>query len=364
MYLLLLLSLGFGDGSSLSSLIAKHKDTLDRIHAIDLVVEQTIGADKQTYGFIKLGDSQRGYIKGVNSGRPMFFDGSKDSKSQRVLSGFNPDKNLVLSPRNQIGISGDLGPLGFQGDQGMFFAHAILLLKIQTAYQGFLGLEELAKMASQCNHVGTERDGAKHFEVLECSLPGKGPEQTNQHFRVYLDESQDYLISRVVRSMEGIKRADSALVSGTQESVVVRFKRLNGIPFPMEAQTTTNMKIIRGEELPPVHSSAKVISVKLNEPIDESRLVTQFPKGLFVREFLNDPKGGKSFVTHYWGDGKPAKTFATRSEYDEFMKDFPLTIEMRKPFSWSWWVMGVVGLAIVLITGILLWARVRSSRIP
>jgi hypothetical protein len=134
----------------------------------------------------------------------MFFDGSKDSKSQRVLSGFNPDKNLVLSPRNQMGISGDLGPLGFQGDQGMFFAHAILLLKIQTAYQGFLGLEELAKMASQCEHVGTEMDGAKQCQVLKCSLPGKDPEQTTQHFRVYLDESQDYLISALYDRWKGL----------------------------------------------------------------------------------------------------------------------------------------------------------------
>lgn len=296
-----------GQVPSAESLVEKQEQALKQIHAMRATIECRVSRDagktwRLVYRFkvSRSGAKQRfrryfaaRLVDGEYQDSPDFGDFLETEDERLSVAGIDPDHPPVepvpiIDPdRERRGqrVSGRIAPAGPLVAGG--YMNQWMLPVLFTP--GMNTLRELLKFTGSVTPIeGRSLRGDRTWELRLKSRDG-------QAFRVTLDPRYGYMISK--SEMIFGKFVSSMHVDEFQE------------PKP----GIFIAKLVRDNERNPDQLVEYTINdLKVNEPVPDEEFNFRFPAGIPIDD-------DKKNVVHIWGGGKPARTFASHVEFNNWM---------------------------------------------
>jgi|GEM_PF-1773245 len=297
-----------------SAAIARHDESVRRISAYHLKIEthasegEVIGAPLvhlRTTEAFRDGVRHRvldrvlvdNDVKPLADSPGRVSDYSVDGYESRLMLGWDPEHPLALplemgrSAKEFSSIKCQIGPY----DPTAPIDETANILMLWQLAPGW----SLAKIAEACEIVEVPQADADvtRLKIVSTTSPELLPLGRSQWegMIIDLDHRHGWLISRM----------ETPVGSLNVVSTVTEFREgAPGLWYPAERQSMVGTDIV---------SKVKVIECQFNQPIDNTRLVTQFPEGARV-DVAPD-----NLTIHIWGQGKPERSFTSMTEYSKYM---------------------------------------------
>lgn len=290
-------------------------------------------------------------------GDGLFFDQLFEGGKVKQLKGRDPDKSVNIelgSPDRMVGVISEEAEAVFADKAQCYMMHRFRLL-LNDKDQSLLQLLRTAPAPATCEATVL---GMRPVYKLAIPVVGMTDSKTGilsyqgSKLIVFLDPARNFAACRVDCEIAPDAGLKSPAATQRIESIG-DWQEFDGAWFPLKTRIIVEMS---GKEA----SKHVVFSVSIrsvNRPLPRDAFDFEFPENLLVGEV--DASGKSRDAVHLIGsNGEIGRTFASRSELDEFGKK--LGIGIRSPGGrwptlaiWSA-IIGVVG-----IVAFVLWKRFR-----
>ena len=254
---------------------------------------------------------------------------------QATLYGPSEVRGLAISPKGGGDIKHPVmqGPIGW----GNSWKARLLLSPYYNTCQEWV---------KNCKVRDVKSSDEAHGPTRIVTLEPKG-DRVFRLFQVHFATARGSLISKVEFDYVEADGPDKTKIHRGHWDVLEFQELASGGWFPKVVQTSR-------DDVPGQIARFETRDLVCNQPIEDQEFDLPFPPGIVVVD-------RRSSTYHIWGEGKPARTFKTPSEFGEWNRARQREAAAQRPFYARAWVIGVAACLVALL--VLLAARRRLVRL-